>query len=156
MATFSLNKKIDNYKMIVFPDTFQKYDKFIEEGKAVIVEGIVEKKDDEIQFYVYELHDLNNTISTFVSKVNFILHPNEQAAGFIDKLRLLADEAHGNTKIGIQFLVRNHIVETQTAQSLSFALSESRYNKVKNDPVLAGISAESIELKNFTRPSWKK
>ena len=156
MATFSLNKRAVNYKMIVFSDTYQKYQEFLEEGRAVIVEGIIQKKDDETQFYVYELHDLNNTISNFVTKVNFILHPNEQAAGFIEKLRVLADEAHGNTKIGIQFLVDNHIVETQTANSLSFALSENRYNKIKNDPVLAGINAESIQLRDFNRPSWKK
>jgi DNA polymerase III alpha subunit len=142
--------------MIVFSDTYQKYQEFLEEGRAVIVEGIIQKKDDETQFYVYELHDLNNTISNFVTKVNFILHPNEQAAGFIEKLRVLADEAHGNTKIGIQFLVDNHIVETQTANSLSFALSENRYNKIKNDQVLAGINAESIQLRDFNRPSWKK
>ena len=156
MATFSLNKRAVNYKMIVFSDTYQKYQEFLEEGRAVIVEGIIQKKDDETQFYVYELHDLNNTISNFVTKINFILHPNEQAAGFIEKLRVLADEADGNTKIGIQFLVDNHIVETQTANSLSFALSENRYNKIKNDPVLAGINAESIQLRNFSRPSWKK
>jgi DNA polymerase-3 subunit alpha len=156
MATFSLNKKAVNHKMIVFSDTYNKYHEFLEEGRAVIVEGIIQKKDDETQFYVYELHDLNHTISNFVSKVNFILHPNEYAEGFIEKLRGLADEAHGNTKIGIQFLVDNHIVETQTAQSLSFALSESRYNQIKNDPVLAGINAESIDLKDFSRPSWKK
>jgi DNA polymerase-3 subunit alpha len=156
MATFSLNKKAVNYKMIVFSDTYNKYHEFLEEGRAVIVEGIIQKKDDETQFYVYELHDLNHTISSFVSKVNFILHPNKHAEGFIEKLRVLADEAHGNTKIGIQFLVDNHIVETQTAQSLSFALSENRYNKIKNDPVLAGINAESIQLKDFSRPSWKK
>ena len=156
MATFSLNKKAENYKMIVFSDTYHTYNEFLVEGRAVIVEGIIQKKDDEIQFYVYELYDLNNNISNFVEKINFILHPNDQAAGFIDKLRTLADEAHGNTKIGIQFLVNNQVVETQTAQSLSFALSGSRYNKIKNDAVLAGINAETIQLKDFSKPSWKK
>jgi DNA polymerase-3 subunit alpha len=156
MATFSLNKKAVNYKMIVFSDTYNKYNEFLEEGRAVIVEGIIQKKDDETQFYVYELYDLNNNITNFIEKINFILHPSDEAAGFIEKLRLLADEAHGNTKIGIQFLVNKQIVETQTAQSLSFALSESRYNKIKNDSVLAGINAETIQLKDFSKPSWKK
>ena len=156
MATFSLNKKSENYRMIVFSDTYQKFSHLLEDGRSVIVEGLIQQKDDELQFYVYEICDLNTNISRYIEKLNFILSPDDAASDFIKKLRTLADEAYGDTKIGIQFMVNGHIVETKTAQSLSFSLSESHYNSIKNDPVLLGVHAESCGLKDFSRPTWKK
>lgn len=156
MATFSLNNKTENYRMIVFSDTYQKYGELLVDGRSVIVEGLIQRKDDELQFYVYEISDLNTNISHYIQKLNFILDPSEAASKFIEKLRIIADEAYGETKIGIQFKIDGHIVETRTAQSLSFALSESHYNSIKNDPVLLGVNAETCSLKDFSRPSWKK
>ena len=156
MATFSLNKKSENYRMIVFSDTYQKFSHLLEDGRSVIVEGLIQQKDDELQFYVYEICDLNTNIFRYIEKLNFILSPDDAASDFIKKLRTLADEAYGDTKIGIQFMVNGHIVETKTAQSLSFSLSESHYNSIKNDPVLLGVHAESCGLKDFSRPTWKK
>lgn len=156
MATFSLNKKTENYRMIVFSDTYQKYSQLLEDGRSVIVEGLIQQKDDELQFYVYEICDLNTNISRYIEKLNFILNPDQAASNFIKKLRVLADEAYGETKIGIQFLVDGHIIETKTAQSLSFSLSEQHYNSIKNDSVLLGVNAETCALKDFSRPTWKK
>ena len=156
MATFSLNKKSETYRMIVFSDTYQKFSHLLEDGRSVIVEGLIQQKDNELQFYVYEICDLNTNIYRYIKKLNLILSPDDAASDFIEKLRTLADESYGDTKIGIQFMVNGHIVETKTAQSLSFSLSESNYNSIKNDPVLLGVHAESCGLKDFSQPTWKK
>jgi DNA polymerase-3 subunit alpha len=157
MATFSLNKKTKNYEMIIFSDAFAKYSDVLEEGRTVIIQGVIQKKDDEVQLYAYEVHDLNTSISNFIHKVNFILQPNESTSEFIKLLRTTADDRYGNTKIGVNFLVNDHIIETKTADSLTFNLNPETYSEIKSHPSLAGINAHSVPVKDFD-PSrrWKK
>ncbi len=156
MATFSLNKRNHNYRIIIFSDAYLKHEHILEEGRAVIIEGIIQFKDDEHQFYAYEIADLNSNISKYIEKLNFIIKPNENSSTFIKDLRIASNEAYGNTKIGINFLIDDQIIETKTAQSLSFALTEERYNSIRKNPALLGVSAEACEIKNFERPNWKK
>ena len=156
MATFSLNKRNQNYRIIIFSDAYLRHEHILEEGRAVIIEGIIQFKDDEHQLYAYEVTDLNSNISKYIRKLNFIIKPNENSSNFIKDLRIASNEAYGNTKIGIHFLIDGQILETKTAQSLSFLLTEDRYNTIKRNPVLLGVSAEACPVKDFEKPNWKK
>ena len=157
MATFSLNKKTKNHEMIIFSDAYSKFSEVLEEGKTVIIQGVIQKKDDEVQLYAYEVYDLNTSISNFIKKLNFILHPDGSTAEFITFLRNIADDSYGETQIGINFLVDDHIVETKTAESLTFNLNPDTYSEIKTHTSLAGINADAIQVKDFD-PSrrWKK
>ena len=64
--------------MIAFSDTYENYNHLIEEGRPVIVQGTAQLKEDEYQFYVYEICDLSSNISKYIEKLNFILKPSEK------------------------------------------------------------------------------
>ena len=44
MATFTLNKKSNNFEMIAFSDAFAKFDTLLEEGQTVIVQGMIQRE----------------------------------------------------------------------------------------------------------------
>ena len=157
MATFTLNKKSNNFEMIAFSDAFAKFDTLLEEGQTVIVQGMIQKRDNETQFYVYDVYDLNSSISRIIQKINFILTPQKESKNFIQHLRKLADEQSGNTRIGIDFLIKNNLVESKTAQSLAINLNLETYNQLIKDPALLGTRAETLLVKDYDlNRRWRK
>ena len=157
MATLTLNKKSNNFEMIAFSDAFAKFDTLLEEGQTVIVQGMIQKRDNETQFYVYDVYDLNSSISRIIQKINFILTPKKESKNFIQHLRKLADEQSGNTRIGIDFLIKNNLVESKTAQSLAINLNLETYNQLIKDPALLGTRAETLLVKDYDlNRRWRK
>ena len=59
--------------------------------------------------------------------------------------------------MNISFLVEEQIVETQTAQSLTFTITQTNFKKLRRHPALAGVRIEAVDLKpvNDRRP-WEK
>lgn len=157
MATFSLNKKANNFEMIAFSDAFSRFGDFLEEGRTIIAQGMVQKRDNETQFYVYDVYDLKTNISKFIHKINFILKPEKSSETFVDTLRTLSDEQNGSTQIGINFLIKNQIVEAKTAQSLCLNLNTETYNQLLKHPALLGTRAETQTPKNYDQNRrWRK
>lgn len=157
MATFSLNKKTKNFEMIAFSDAYAKFASLLEEGQTVIAQGMIQKRDNETQFYVYDVYDLKTSISKVIQKVNFILKPEKESETFIHKLRALADGHNGSTQIGIDFLINKQIIESKTAQSLTFNLSTESYHQLMKHSALLGTRAETLPLKNYDQNRrWKK
>jgi hypothetical protein len=74
-----------------------------------------------------------------ISRINFILHPNDEAAEFIELLRETIDDEYGETCVNISFLVEEQIIETQTAQSLTFTITQTNFKKLRRHPALAGV-----------------
>ena len=63
----------------------------------------------------HNIFDLKISIPKLISRINFILHPNDKAAEFIELLRETIDDEYGETCVDISFLVEEQVVETQTA-----------------------------------------
>ena len=105
----------------------------------------------------HEIFELANAIPKIVTRIQFILHNTGQAADFIQQLRTMIDESYGATRVNISLLVEGQIVETQTAQSLTFTISNQNYKILRRHPALAGVRIQTIPVKAIDdRPAWKK
>ena len=92
-----------------------------------------------------------------ISRINFILHPNDKAEEFIELLRETIDDEYGETCVDISFLVEEQVIETQTAQSLTFTITQTNFKKLRRHPALAGVRIEAVDLKQVNdRRSWDK
>ncbi len=158
MAVFNLATRSHSFEMIMFPDPFEKSGARLEDGKLALVHGIIGRRNGEMSLACHEIYDLEQSVPKIIQRINFILHPNNtKAIDFLAKFREMIDEKYGSTRVNISFLVDNQIVETQTAQSLTFTISSTNYKELRRHPALAGVRIQSVALNAIDdRKPWEK
>lgn len=157
MAVFNLSTQDHNFEMILFPDPYEKNASRMEEGKLALIHGLIGRRNGEMSLAAHEVFELANAIPKIITRIQFILHNTRQAADFIQQLRSMIDESYGATRVNISFLIEGQIVETQTAQSLTFTISNQNYKTLRRHPALAGVRIQSIPVKAIDdRPAWQK
>jgi len=157
MAVFNLATRTHSYEMIMFPDPYAKEGARLGDGKLALIHGLVGRRNGEMSLAAHNIFDLEISIPRLISRINFILQPNSKAEEFIELLREIIDDQYGETCVNISFLVEEQIVEAQTAQSLTFTITQTNFKKLRRHPALAGVRIEAVDLKpvNDRRP-WKK
>ena len=106
----------------------------MEEGKLALIHGLIGRRNGEMSLAAHEVFELATAIPKIVTRIQFILHNTRQAADFVEQLRSMIDESYGATRVNISFLVEGQIVETQTAQSLTFTISNQNYKTFAPQP----------------------
>jgi DNA polymerase-3 subunit alpha len=157
MAVFNLATRTHSYEMIMFPDPYAKEGARLEDGKLALIHGLVGRRNGDMSLAAHHIFDLEISIPKLISRINFILHPNNKAAEFIELLRETIDDEYGETCVNISFLVEEQIIETQTAQSLTLTITQTNFKKLRRHTALAGVRIEAVDLKpvNDRRP-WGK
>ena len=157
MAVFHLATRSHSYEMIMFPDPYAREGMRLEDGKMVLIHGLVGRRNGETTLAAHNMFDLEIYIPRLISRINFILHPNDKAEEFIELLRETIDDEYGETYVDISFLVEEQVIETQTAQSLTFTITQTNFKKLRRHPALAGVRIEAVDLKPVNdRRSWDK
>lgn len=157
MAVFHLATREQNYEMIMFPEPYAKNGARLEDGKLCLIHGLIGHRNGEVSLAAHEVYELESSIPKVIRRVNFILYPTEQAADFIKQLRETIDREYGSTRVNISFLVEDQVVETQTAQSLTFTINSSNYKELRRHPALAGIRVQAIDTPIIDdRRPWQK
>ncbi|MGB0408863.1 MAG: DNA polymerase III subunit alpha [Opitutales bacterium] len=144
MAVFNLATRRHSYEMIMFPDPYEKNGSRLEDGKLCLIHGLIGHRNGEISLAAHEIYDLESSIPKIIQRINFILHPTDAAADFIERLRETIDGEYGSTRVNLSFLVEGEIVEAQTAQSLTFTINSSNYRQLRKHPALAGVRLEAV------------
>ncbi|MEO0508265.1 MAG: DNA polymerase III subunit alpha [Verrucomicrobiota bacterium] len=157
MAVFHLATRTQNYELIMFPDPYEKNGARLEDGKLCLIHGLIGRRNGEMSLAAHEIYELDGSIPKIIQRINFILHANDQAADFIELLRETIDGEYGSTRANISFLVKGEILETQTAQSLTFTINSSNYKKLRKHPALAGVRLEATATPTIDdRRPWQK
>ena len=157
MAIFNLSTKGHSFEMIMFPDPYEKNGARLEDGKLALIHGLIGRRNGEMSLAAHEVFDLESSIPKIIQRINFILHANEKASDFIEMLRNMIDDEYGATRVNISFLVNGQIVETQTAQSLTFTITSTNYKQLRRHPALAGVRIQSVPVSPIDdRPPWQK
>lgn len=157
MAIFNLSTKGHSFEMIMFPDPYEKNGARLEDGKLALIHGLIGRRNGEMSLAAHEVFDLESSIPKIIQRINFILHANEKAADFIEMLRNMIDDEYGATRVNISFLVNGQIVETQTAQSLTFTITSTNYKQLRRHSALAGVRIQSVPVSPIDdRPPWQK
>jgi DNA polymerase-3 subunit alpha len=157
MAVFNLATRSQSYEMIMFPDPYEKNGARLEDGKLCLIHGLIGRRNGEMSLAAHEVYELESSIPKIIQRINFILHANDRAADFIALLRETIDGEYGSTRVNISFLVEGDIVETNTAQSLTFTINSTNYKKLRKHPALAGVRLEASSTPVIDdRPRWQK
>ena len=158
MAVFNLATVKHNYEIIMFPEPFEKNGARLEEGKLALIHGQINRRNGEVGLTAHEVFDLEQSIPRIIKTINFILYPHKtDAADFIKTLRQVIDEDYGTTRVRLSFLIDNQIVETETANSLTFNVNGKNYKTLRRHPALAGVRIESVPVQTIdTRRPWER
>lgn len=168
MAVFNIATRSQNYELIMFPDPFEKNGARLENGKLALIQGTTNRRDGEMNLTAHEVFDLESSIPRIIQRINFILHPNAQAAEFLELLRSTIDEEYNVTKTGnlenghssevaVSFLVDNQVVESDSSKALKIAINGSNYKALRKHPALAGLRIEAVPVKAIDdRKPWEK
>jgi DNA polymerase III subunit alpha len=157
MAIFNLSTQGQSFEMIMFPDPYEKNGARLEDGKLALVHGLISRRNGEMSLAAHEIFDLESSIPKIIQRINFILHANEKAADFIEMLREMIDGEYGATRVNISFLVNGQIVETNTAQSLTFTITSTNYKQLRRHTALAGVRIQSVPVSPIDdRRPWQK
>ncbi|MFP4674521.1 MAG: DNA polymerase III subunit alpha [Opitutales bacterium] len=157
MAVFNLATRTHTYEMVMFPEPYSSNGDRLEDGKLCIVHGTVNWREEEPALAAHEIYDLEQSIPRLIQKIYFILAPNHHATEFIEQLRHTIDGQRGSTQVGICFLVEDQIVETDTAQSLSFTITSDNYKHLRRHPAVTGLRIEALPVQAVDdRRPWEK
>lgn len=157
MAIFNLSTQGHSFEMIMFPDPYEKNGARLEDGKLALIHGLISRRNGEMSLAAHEIFDLESSIPKIIQRINFILHANEKAAEFIEMLRDMIDGEYGATRVNISFLVNGQIVETNTAQSLTFTITSTNYKQLRRHSALAGVRIQSVPVSPIDdRRPWQK
>jgi DNA polymerase-3 subunit alpha len=157
MAIFNLSTKDHSYEMIMFPDPYEKNGARLIDGKLALIHGLIGRRNGEMSLAAHEIFDLESSIPKIIQRINFILHANDKAADFIELLRELIDVEYGSTRVNISFWLNGQIVESETAQSLTFTITSTNYKRLRRHPALAGVRIQSVAVSPIDdRRPWQK
>ena len=168
MAVFNLATRSQNYELIMFPDPFEKNGANLENGKLALIHGTTNRREGEMNLTAHEVYDLEVSIPRIIQRINFILHPNTQAAEFLELLRKTIDDEYNVTKTGnlenghtsevaVSFLVDNQVVESDSSKALKIAINGSNYKALRKHPALAGLRIEAVPVKAIDdRKPWER
>ena len=157
MAVFHLATRTHSYELIMFPKPYEQHGPRLEEGKLCLIHGIVGWRNGEVGLQAHEVYDLESSVPRIIQRINFILHPGAKADDFIERLRETIDGEYGSTAVNLSFLVDGQIVETETAQSLTFTINGTNYRRLRRHPALAGVRIQSLPVQPIDdRRPWEK
>ena len=158
MAVFNLATATHSYEMIMFPEPYEKNGARLEDGKLALIHGQIGRRNGEMSLTAHEVFDLEQSIPRIVQRINFILHPHEaNATNFIETFRSMIDQEYGSTRVNLSFLIDNQIVETETAQSLTFTITSTNYKALRRHPALAGVRVQSVPVQPIDdRRPWER
>ena len=168
MAVFNLATRAQNFELIMFPEPYEKNGARLENGKLALIHGTTNRREGEMNLTAHEVFDLESSIPRIIQRINFILHPNDKAAGFLQLLRTTIDEEYNITKTGnlenghssevaVSFLIDNQIVECDSSKALKIAINGSNYKTLRKHPALAGLRVEAVPVKAIDdRKPWEK
>jgi DNA polymerase III subunit alpha len=103
-ARFNLLAKEKDFSLPMFTEAFDKYGEKLEEGKIVVVEGVVSHRDGETRMTVSTVRAIDRAIAELAEEVTWLIDPaHEDAEQFTKDLFSLGDRGEGGTLIRLGF-----------------------------------------------------
>ncbi len=156
-AIISLATTRDTYTINAFADCFAAHQASIEEGRLVLVEGqVIRRQDDEVQLAANSVRPLEVAVSELVRRVTFIIEGNGQASSFVKLLREELDRHTGDTPVCLGVLLANgQVALADLASSLEWQLTREHFQSLYRHPAVRDVRLSVPEPK-APEPRWSR
>ncbi|MBX2940647.1 MAG: hypothetical protein KF880_11305, partial [Ferruginibacter sp.] len=124
---------------MLFGDDYVRFNKYLQKGLIVMIEGVFELKrfsKDVYEFKLIRIQLLSDAMATLPKQINLFVHPSDVSEDFISFLTQNVQKFNGNTKLSIelndQLLQCRAKLETQHSQH--FTMNEELAQYLQNNP----------------------
>jgi DNA polymerase-3 subunit alpha len=153
----TLSTRNDNYIINVYADAYEQYGPSLEEGRCILVEGqVMRRQDDEIQLAANKTQVLDPILPSLIKEVTFIVDGNGQSPDFIRLLRKEIENQNGSVSVKLGFLLSDEeYVVADIAQSLRWNLDRETFQKLRAHPAVRDVHLAVPEVQ-APAPRWAR
>ena len=143
------------YTIHAFANCYAEFGPAIEEGKLVMVEGqIMRRQDDDIQLAMNSVRPLEQAIADLVKEVTFIISGNGHSGGFVEALRHELENHMGTTPVRLGILLDNgQVVIADLASSLEWNLNKDQFLTLRKHPAVRDVRF-TVPKPSAPAPRW--
>jgi DNA polymerase III subunit alpha len=157
-AFFQVAGLAQTVQVNMFPDSYENSSlahNQLQEGMAVVAEGVVRNKQQDLRFNAHSLHSLKNRLHSLIPSIRIIVHANEASDSF---LKILSEYIHNNEgpcQLSLGFLMEDKsVLDTDIAKSLSFSLKPEVFQEWRKHPAVASIHVSVSRLEAPPQKSY--
>lgn len=107
MAILSVEDLTGTIEAVVYPDPYEQYNRFIEEGKAVMVKGMAKAKEDKPRIIVKEINSLEEAIKKSTDSLEINVFETNINDDILDNLKRILKEYPGNSHIRLNISLKS-------------------------------------------------
>ncbi len=154
-AIVTIATSSDTYTVNAFANCYAEFGPAIEEGKLVLLEGqVMRRQDDEVQLAMNSLRPLETAISDLVQGITFVISPNGQSGDFVQLLRTELEQRMGQTPVRVGILLDNgQMVLADLASSLEWQLNKEQFQTLRRHPAVRDVKI-SVPPPVAPQPRW--
>jgi len=147
-AMLQLVTREHSFKLNIFSEAFEQYRSIIEDGRIVMVEGTIAKRDNETSLNVHLVRDLDEAIVSSIKRVSWILTPDSRSETFLGELRQAMLQQPGETEVILAFEVApERLLRTEIASSLRWGIKPEEFERLRRFPGVKDCRVTPAELK---------
>jgi DNA polymerase-3 subunit alpha len=145
----------DSYTIHAFANCYAEFGPAIEEGKLVLLEGqVMRRQDDDVQLAMNSVRPLEGAITDLVKGITFVIDNNGQSADFVKLLRTELEQRMGHTVVRLAVLVGDdQMAVADLASSLEWQVNKEQFKQLRQHPAVRDVLF-TIPEPTAPQPSW--
>jgi DNA polymerase-3 subunit alpha len=145
----------DSYTIHAFANCYGEFGPAIEEGKMVMIEGqVMRRQDDDVQLAMNTVRALEPAITDLVKDITFVIDNNGQSADFVDVLRTELEQRMGHTRVRLGVLVGDdQMAVADLASSLEWQVNKEQFTLLRKHPAVRDVVFK-VPPVAAPQPSW--
>ena len=145
----------DSYTIHAFANCYAEFGPALEEGKLVLVEGqVMRRQDDDVQLAMNSVRPLEAAVSDLVKGITFVIDNNGESSDFIKVLRHELEQRMGHTVVRVGVLVGGQqMAVADIASSLEWQLNKDQFTSLRKHPAVRDVLF-TVPPVSAPQPSW--
>ena len=147
----------DTYTVHAFAKCYAEFGPAIEDGKLVMIEGqVMRRQDDDVQLAMNSIRPLETALSELIKSVTFVIDGNEPSIEFVQLLRQELEDRMGSTVVRVGVVVEpGQMAIADLASSLEWQLNKEQFNKLSKHPAVRDVLF-TFPQPAAPAPSWRR
>lgn len=142
-AIVTLSSKDSNHTFNIYSDAFERSQHLLATGTAIVVQGSISHRNDDILLNVESVLRLDQAISSLVRKATWYLEPGILADEFMQLLKARIDAETGATNLRLGFVIDGQSAAiADVAQPLRWMCTAEDYQALRRHPAVQYVELE--------------
>ena len=146
-AILQLGTRKTSFSVNVYAEAYEKCKDLLIDGRLVLLKGTVLNRNGDSRLSANSAVSLEDSISSVISRIEWILRPDQTADEFLRDLIETLEDNEGRTAVQVGFLFDdNHVATSDIGQSMKWEVKPKTYQKLRRHTAVVGanITAKNV------------